>query len=336
MTRSIHIHAFASVKGGVGKTTLALLTAHDLAERKSHPLLLDLDLTSTSLADAHLGLRAPELRPLQGGGPGTCAINQEPAGLLDEAATTAAKHLRARAAATELPDNGALAVPYANDLLSFLDPEGRIDRPRADALTWRKAEGERLGVIPSSPNLDELADAAGWFVGRTEDEWLLRLSEAFVQLLETAPEVTHLLLDLPPGLFGMAHHTLALLARLAHGGVVRLGDETIIDLDALGWSATVTLSLVCSPDPQDLLMACQAFRQLKHPATGIPDTKLVVNRVYTAESEVWSPAIVQALRGRGQDPSWLRDQASHFPEDEQVRRLYLGAAPAPLPPGGAS
>ena len=57
--RAIDLYAFCSAKGGVGKSTLALTCARLLGEPKERGcLLIDADLTGTSLADG-LDLRAP-------------------------------------------------------------------------------------------------------------------------------------------------------------------------------------------------------------------------------------------------------------------------------------
>ncbi|HSP81445.1 MAG TPA: P-loop NTPase, partial [Myxococcaceae bacterium] len=59
MSGSLRCYSFHSVKGGVGKSTLSVLTALGLAQRGGRPVtLIDMDLTGTSLADV-LPLEAP-------------------------------------------------------------------------------------------------------------------------------------------------------------------------------------------------------------------------------------------------------------------------------------
>src|SRR5688572_6722323 len=59
MSGRLRCYSFHSVKGGVGKSTLAVLTALTLARRPgARVTLIDMDLTGTSLADA-LRLEAP-------------------------------------------------------------------------------------------------------------------------------------------------------------------------------------------------------------------------------------------------------------------------------------
>jgi MinD-like ATPase involved in chromosome partitioning or flagellar assembly len=58
--RAIRVHAFASAKGGVGKSSLAVGCARIVAEQSGVPVLIDADVTGSSLADG-LALVAPRL-----------------------------------------------------------------------------------------------------------------------------------------------------------------------------------------------------------------------------------------------------------------------------------
>ena len=58
MNQPLRIHAFCSVKGGVGKSTLAVACATRLARQGREVVLIDADLTGSSLADG-LTLEAP-------------------------------------------------------------------------------------------------------------------------------------------------------------------------------------------------------------------------------------------------------------------------------------
>jgi Mrp family chromosome partitioning ATPase len=58
--RTVRAHAFASVKGGVGKSALAIFAAKFLALQNRKPLLVDCDMTGTSFADG-LRLCAPKV-----------------------------------------------------------------------------------------------------------------------------------------------------------------------------------------------------------------------------------------------------------------------------------
>jgi len=63
-TPDLRCYSFHSVKGGVGKTTFSLLTAlYHAVIRREKTLLIDMDLTGTSLADV-LPLEAPDFQPV--------------------------------------------------------------------------------------------------------------------------------------------------------------------------------------------------------------------------------------------------------------------------------
>src|SRR4051812_15961136 len=67
MPRKITLHVFASAKGGVGKSTLAVTCAKLLAEGRDRlSIVVDADMTGTSLADG-LHLLAPDTMLLSDG-----------------------------------------------------------------------------------------------------------------------------------------------------------------------------------------------------------------------------------------------------------------------------
>ena len=57
---TIRAHAFTSIKGGVGKSTLPIAATKLLAHMKRTPVLIDCDMTGNSFADG-LQLRAPKM-----------------------------------------------------------------------------------------------------------------------------------------------------------------------------------------------------------------------------------------------------------------------------------
>ncbi len=62
MQTTIDLHVFASAKGGVGKSTLAVACAKLLAATPGClPIVVDADMTGTSLADGLRGLPPPFL-----------------------------------------------------------------------------------------------------------------------------------------------------------------------------------------------------------------------------------------------------------------------------------
>jgi len=239
------------VKGGVGKSTLSWLAATALA--REHPtLLVDMDLTGTSLADV-FPLRAPRLPEV-----GNRLVLQNSSGhdFFSVEESRIAMDRRAQAA-----DPIARFVPFLNDdLLCELD---RFD-PDRDAdpctLAWRvetpdEKIRENLRVIPSSalPNdlfriLPVIYDEAyaGFLEGRLE--WFLARVLANSQF-------THIVFDSPPTIPGLSMALLSMAMRLPR----RIG------LTPNGWGETpsplrdakITWApvLVTTPDLQDLRAA---------------------------------------------------------------------------------
>src|SRR5688500_17844850 len=131
MNRNITLHVFCSVKGGVGKSTLATTCAKLLAGSGRAPLLVDADLTGTSLADGlRLCAQKTALRP-----DGTVNVEAAPTGEF----CTRDEVVRLRRRRRDTPERKGLPPAYLNDALrpyldSKLEYEGEV---RVDALFWR-------------------------------------------------------------------------------------------------------------------------------------------------------------------------------------------------------
>jgi cellulose biosynthesis protein BcsQ len=110
MGRSVRVHCFFSVKGGVGKSTLALALAQ-LLSRPERCVVLDLDLTGSSLSEG-LSLQAPEIAVR---GDGSMDLDAPPTGsYLGVDGSRAARDARKRAA-----PGLWLPPPYMNDALRY-------------------------------------------------------------------------------------------------------------------------------------------------------------------------------------------------------------------------
>ncbi|MEO5726298.1 MAG: P-loop NTPase, partial [Byssovorax sp.] len=132
--RTIRLHTFCSVKGGVGKSTLATICAKLLADRGRVPVLVDCDLTGTSLADG-LRLCAPVVAEHEDG-----AIDLEapPTGemlSLDETRSRRTARRDALRRDGEKWKDRPRPPPYFNDPLNYTF---LTKRPaRVDALLWK-------------------------------------------------------------------------------------------------------------------------------------------------------------------------------------------------------
>jgi Mrp family chromosome partitioning ATPase len=148
--RPVEILAFISLKGGVGKSTLAVAAALERAAGDQRVLLVDGDITGTSLADA-LPLRAPDGR----------------GGWLSREET-----LESRAAPREqLEQRVAPDAPYYfNDVLAARRENRRanssdgplLQSPPLEQCTWMLDGAPRLLVVPSSSLSLDVGGSLEW------------------------------------------------------------------------------------------------------------------------------------------------------------------------------
>lgn len=246
--RKIRLHAFASVKGGVGKSTLAFTTAC-LQARFGKTVFLDCDLSGTSVAD---GL---ELEAAKSESPGEFYTSSET--------------IEQRALRRSWDRNGSPKIAYLNDILSF----GRADEKECSvaSLLWRSKEHSDLGILPSSSLARDVEQALTWLHDESLPLWTQRLAWILFALLEQIPDLEDIVCDLPPGLFGFSREVLAVLAALSQGRDLPSGYPNLGD--AAAWS--VHPILVTSQDSNDLVLALESYASLLMP---LPRLRVVVNR----------------------------------------------------------
>jgi hypothetical protein len=233
------------VKGGVGKSTVALLVA-ERAARAGRTLLVDLDLTGTSLADV-LPLEAPDV------GLDVLDLSRAPVSpflTVDES--------RARVDTRRIAEGWRpIGVPFLNDFL--LGTPDRFDARLEHhplSVAWRLAESE-LMVAPSSALPRDLAAIlpviydelnAGFLEGRVE--WLLE------QIL-VHTDIRTVVFDAPPTIPGLSGALLSMAMRLPDA--VHLAPEEPQSSPERLFSDEVKTSwvplFVVSPDHQDLRAA---------------------------------------------------------------------------------
>lgn len=287
--RTITLHTFCSVKGGVGKSTLAVACASLLAESGHPTLVLDADLTGTSLADG-LRLQAPVLA-LRQDGTLDLATTPEPPRFYSEEESQ--RLLRRRWEAT---DGQPRHVPLLNDALAyeaFTDRGPQQGECRIDALLWRHASDNGVRYLPSSATQVDVEDALGWLY-RTDYPliWVRRLTWLLHEALQRLPDLRHIVIDLPPGLVGFAREVLVLLPYLAHQRPLPEGYPPLTA--AYRWR--VNPFLVSSMDRNDNFAAVQYLVDLRR---SLPTLLLLVNRSTT-----------------GLDP--LRQTVERFAEDDPL------------------
>lgn len=266
-TRTITLHAFCSAKGGVGKSTLAVACAKLLVRGGAVCVLIDADLTGTSLADG-LDLCAPRV-PLREDG--TLDLDAPPVeSFYSRAETRALRDKRMWRGSPERPSPPV----FFNDALRYKNEADPMQECRIDALLWHAERDDGIRYLPSSPLRADVEYALGWlFVQPRKLAWLRRFAWLLDELSIRLPELTDVVIDLPPGVFGFAHEALQMMSSLSQGLPLPDGAPEWTRGDVL-WK--VRPFLVMSQDRNDLVVAMDFFAE-SYPA--LPELMPVVNRV---------------------------------------------------------
>lgn len=311
MTRRIHIHAYASVKGGVGKSTMALLSAH-LLDRLGHQVvLMDLDCLGTSLADVEaVSLQAPVLRP-RNDAPTVLDLGVAPDAYMSWPDAMAAR--QRRALREEHDVGGAAELPFLNDAL-FLAEE--FWPPNVDALLWTWPGHPNTRVVTSSSTFLDINNMSKWLIFGHSRTWARRVWQLTMALIEQRPSLTHLVLDLPPGLHGYALEAFYNIGFMAEG---RDLDDDAPPAEQLYPNVEFKAyrNIVVTPDPQDLAMGVDALRLLRPLA---PDLEIVLNRTKATLADAWDrvePVIGALVAGHG-----IRQSIRGINDDRGLGRVF--------------
>lgn len=278
-SRAIALHVFCSAKGGVGKSTLAVACAKALAAEKRVPLVVDADLTGTSLADG-LRLCAPKTALHTDG---TVDVLASPTGeVLSRNEVVRLRRLRRDAPHRRgLPPaylNDALRPYWENELQSYVDV-------RVDALLWRHEKDDGVRYLPSSALRHDMEDSLRWF-SREAFDWAAAMILLLDCTAEHWPALTDVVIDVPPGLFGFSQEMLALASTLTRGGL----PEGYPDWKTgpIAWNARVFL--VTTPDLNDML---PVYEYVAQNITELLGASILVNKNNTVIST--PDAIVGAM-----------------------------------------
>jgi len=266
--RTIRLHTFCSVKGGVGKSTLATVCAKLLARAGRVPVLVDCDITGTSLADG-LRLCAPEVVKHEDG---AIDLDAPPTGELLSIDATRSRRARRRDALRRDGDkwkDRPLPPPYFNDPLNhvFL-----TKRPaRVDALLWKHERDDGVLYLPSSSTHDDVVQSMEWFYGEPF-EWARCFAWTLDGLAQQLPALTDVVVDLPPGIWGFSHEMLVIVSTLLLGNPMP-DDYPPWHAGPIRWVPNPFL--IMSRDPNDILPALEyvALQRSK-----VPTLKPLVNR----------------------------------------------------------
>jgi len=263
--RTVVLHAFCSAKGGVGKSTLAVGSAKLLAAQGKCPIVVDADLTGTSLADG-LHLLAPKMALK---GDGALDLDAAPSGKVLSPSETRSLRSRRKVKNDRLRP---LPPPYLNDALTYRNDD-EMRECRVDAMLWRHERDDGVLYLPSSPLRPDIEVALGWLYRAGEPfSWLRRFSWILDELMKLRSDVSDIVIDLPPGLFGFTHETLVLLSYLSRREPFPEGFPAWHE-GAINFR--VNPFLVMTPDRSDLVSALEHFAL--H-AARLPELRPLVNR----------------------------------------------------------
>ena len=272
--RVIHLLPFCSAKGGVGKSTLAVAAATLLAGQGKRVVVLDLDMTGTSLADG-LKLLAPDLPVNADGTLDLTAVSS------DRWLSLEATHLGRRERALAEDPRGRFIL-FLNDIF---EPEG-IAMESADkllqleGLLWRNERDDGVRYLPSSPVARDVVDALYQLYIEEHDDWERQLSWLMYRLADQLPDLDVIVLDLPPGLHGFADRALHAAACLALNE--RADERSPPVREDLLWK--IRPVLVTSQDWNDLRTALDWH--LLYDREQLPNVVPVVNRTTVMPSTI--------------------------------------------------
>ncbi len=289
MTRRLTCLSFHSVKGGVGKSTLATLAAVSLARLTKRPTwLVDMDLTGTSLADV-LPLEAPAW--VTQGADDPLTLERAPDHFHDVDSTRA--QIERRGARTE---STPFDVPFLNDFILHATPSWSAENelhPRS--LGWQLRGGpSTLRVFPSSAlpgDLDRILpvifdeERSAFIEARLE--WLL------TKLLEDYGDLC-VVFDTPPTIPGLSRSVLSLAHRLSTEPKQELSDDEGMPKELLDAVVRWRAYLVATLDHQDIRAVARWLDRVpvEHQP---PVVEVLINRVERPDSA--RAALHTILRG---------------------------------------
>jgi hypothetical protein len=273
MSGKLRCYSFHSVKGGVGKSTLSTFVAYGLARQGHDVVLIDLDLTGTSLSDV-LALEAPRWAE------DTIDLRSSPgAGFFDRATTL--ERIRER----DPQEMMKLRVPFLNDFLLWSDPDWSTEHDVVPgALSWRVQGGPgNLAVIPSSALPADLERIIPVIFDEEHAAFLEARIEVLLDALVPAQGERVVVIDTPPTVPGLSRSVMSLALRLGREPKRALADDEYIP-ERLGANpVTWQIGMVVSRDRQDLRAAERWLALVEGMDDGL--FKLIVNRVPSGEIE---------------------------------------------------
>lgn len=304
--RNIGLHAFASVKGGVGKSSLTVACAKLLASMGRKPLVIDCDMMGTSLADG-LQLLAPKMRL---SADGTLDWSKRPTREFHTREETwELRRARRYAPLTAKDEIASIPPPFLNDMLRHihyaLEEHRDIDPPHFHSALWRHPEDDGVAYLPSSPCKNDLAESRYWLevpVTPNKFRWMHRLTWVLYFILYRRRDVTDIVVDLPPGVLTFTHELLVLVSMFDLKKAPVEGYPLWSDIETV---FHVNPFLVTSADRNDLLPGLEYWGEAK---VHVPSLRVLINRATEAKSDILD-RVIEAL-GQGV-PAWYFDEVTY-------------------------
>jgi hypothetical protein len=171
--------------------------------------------------------------------------------------------------------------PFLNDILIHgpkdpLDDEESIPECPLPQLLWEHENKDGVLYLPSSPLRRDIAIAMTWLHQQAKRSnpypWIRRMTWLLDGMSQQMPDLTDIVLDLPPTLVGFSYEVLALFSYLMRGEALPPGFPAW-QQTTIRWLARPIL--VTTPDRNDLYSAMDYI--LDH-RTKLPDLVPLVNR----------------------------------------------------------
>lgn len=291
--------SFHSVKGGVGKSTLATVAAfqHAMHHPDDSVVLIDMDLTGTSLAEA-LCLCAPRWSQ-------SAVVTREvlesqnPDGFCDREETLRRIQERDESQASDATQRD-YRVPFLNDFLLHTPTDrGNPRDVRVDSLLWQMStEHSNLRVIPSSSIPWDLELIAPVIFDEQHSGFLeARLEVLLASLLEWHQTSSRtgdvvVVIDAPSSFVGLSRSVMSLGLRLASSEKQELSDDGGMPSSLKNSEVKWRIFTITTADQQDLHAAARWMLLAGDDERGM--FRVVINRVHRtiallAPSEITEP-----------------------------------------------
>jgi len=255
MTATLSCYSFHSVKGGVGKSTLSTLTACALAHEHptAHVVLVDMDLTGTSLADV-LPLEAPSWEDVGPDEP--INLLKNPVRFLNRDDSRACIRQRGL---LPIGSKDVVGVPFLNDYLLFAPKVwDEVHDISPHAISWRLVDGpENLVVYPSSALPRDLVRALPVIYDEEHAAFLEGRLEHLLSAILKKHEEVFVVFDTPPTIPGLSHSILNMAFRLGGQEKISLAEDGIIAEQLEKATVDWNVRIVATQDMQDIRAAAR-------------------------------------------------------------------------------